>query len=148
MRLPKSGCVAVLGNKSIRIDKIRSVMNISAYYRIFFKGVLCGLSIFSPSWCAIIWCKPHCAVLNYLGPVAPCRSIRDGKIRPNRSELQKAAERQIRRKARKRRKAQKGQIGRIAPIRGRSRRDGGGGQPVVDMAQAAPLFFHSCMNKL
>ena len=32
------------------------------------------MSIFCPIWCAIIWCKPHCAVLNYLGPVAPCRS--------------------------------------------------------------------------
>ena len=24
-----------------------------------------------PNSCAIIWCKPHCTVLNYLGPVAP-----------------------------------------------------------------------------
>ena len=27
-----------------------------------------------PNSCAIIWCEPHCAVLNYLGPVAPCCS--------------------------------------------------------------------------
>ena len=51
----------------------------SAYFGIFFKVVLGRLSIFSPIWCAIIWCKPHCAVLNYLEPVAPCRSIRDGE---------------------------------------------------------------------
>ena len=108
MRLPKSGCVAVLGNKSIRIDTVRSVMGISACCCIFFKGVLGRLSRFSPIWCAIIWCIPLRSVLNYLGPVAPCRSNRDGKIRQNRSELQKDAERQIRRKARKRRKAQKG----------------------------------------
>lgn len=108
MRLPKSGCVSLLGNKSIRNDKICSVMHISAYCCIFFKGVLGSLSRFFPIWCAIIWCKPHFAVLNYLGLVAPYRSNRDGKIRLNRSELQKTAERQIRRKARKRRKAQKG----------------------------------------
>ena len=59
----------------------------SACCCIFFKGVLCSLSRFSPIWCAIIWCKPHCTVLNYLGPVAPCRSIRDGKTRLNHAEL-------------------------------------------------------------
>lgn len=108
MRLPKSGCVAVLGNKSIRNDTVRSVMHISACCCIFFKGVLGSLSRFSPIWCAIIWCIAPRSVLNYLGPVALFRSIRDVKIRSNRFELQKAAERQIRRKARKRRKAQKG----------------------------------------
>ena len=89
------------------------------------------MSRFSPIWCAIIWCKPHCAVLNYLELVAPCRSIRDGKIRLNHADLhrtgwlycaphyiiaesaeiaerqkaQKSAERQIRRNVRKHRKA-------------------------------------------
>jgi hypothetical protein len=53
----------------------------------FFKGVLFSLSIFCPIWCAIIFGNPHCAILNYLGPVAPCRSIRDGKIRSNHAEL-------------------------------------------------------------
>ena len=55
-----------------------------------------------PNSYAIICGNPHRAVLNYLWPVAPCRSIRDGKIRTathrfktSIPEMQKAAERQI-----------------------------------------------------
>ena len=40
-----------------------------------------------PNSYAIICGKPHCAVLNYLWPVAPYRSIRDGKTRLNHAEL-------------------------------------------------------------
>ena len=76
-----------------------------------------------PNSYAIIWCKLHCAVLNCLGFVAPCRSIRDGNAPVTHTDLHRtgrsycapyykiaesteSAER--RRKARKRRKAQKG----------------------------------------
>ena len=76
-----------------------------------------------PNSYAIIWCKPHCAVLNYLGPVAPCRSIRDGKTRLNHAELSRtgwsycatyykiaeyAESTERRRKTQKGQKAQKG----------------------------------------
>ena len=47
------------------------------------------MSRFCPIWCAIIWCKPLRSVLNYLGPVAPCRSNRDGKVRLNHADLRR-----------------------------------------------------------
>ena len=118
----------------------------SAYFCIFFKGVLGRLSRFSPIWCAIIWCKPHCAVLNYLGLVAPCRSNRDGKIRLNHADLHRtgwsycatyykiaeyAESTERRRKARKRRKAQKGLFGAGRPKKSVQI---AAAQPVVDWA--------------
>ena len=113
-----------------------------------------------PNSYAIIWCKPHCAVLNYLGPVAPCRSIRDGKIRSNHAELHRtgrsycatyykiaeSAENAERQKAQK--GAERAFYGNFGEFRGPPQTKWVQGQPVVDMAQAAPLCFHSCMNKL
>ena len=76
-----------------------------------------------PNSCETDRSWPHCAVLNYLGPVAPYHSIRDGKIRLNHAELHRtgwsycatyykiaesAESAERRRKARKRRKTQKG----------------------------------------
>jgi hypothetical protein len=81
------------------------------------------LSIFFPIWYAIICGKSHRAVLNYLWLVAPCRSIRDGKIRSNHADLHRtgwlyctpyckiaesAESTERRRKTQKGQKAQKG----------------------------------------
>ena len=110
-----------------------------------------------PNSYAIIWCKPHCAVLNYLGPVAPCRSIRDGKTRSNHAELHstgrsccapyykiaESAESAERR--RKARKAQKGYFGVIWP---KKSVQSAAAQPVVELAGPGGSDLHSSVNNL
>ena len=95
MRIPQSELHRTVGEQ-IKSDK-HGLLRILALSR-YFKGKSTEYSHYShgkseraahnlPNSYAIIWCKPHCAVLNYLGPVAPCRSIRDGKTRLNHAEL-------------------------------------------------------------
>ena len=97
-----------------------------------------------PNSYAIICGKPHCAVLNNLGQIAPCRSIRDGNVPVSHAELHRtgwsycalyykiAESAEKRRKSQKRRKRRKAQKGLFGAGRTKKSVQSAAAQPVVD----------------
>ena len=87
MRFPDLNFIELLGNNSIRNGPFCSVLGRSRNISTILRVSLSDICAFSRQSYAIIWCIAPRSVLNYLEPVAPYRSNRDGKIRTNHAEL-------------------------------------------------------------